>query len=215
MKKLPLLLLLSPVLLQAQPTLKLKFKQIQPIATQTILGRDSSGTGNISALSPAQIRSMLNVADGATNVTDNSQIANGEGYINASQVPSEITDGADDYGKTVISYSGWNTQGGFSSGIVIVTTGIAIQADAHTIIVNPSGNITIEMPAASSYPGRELEFSCYGSTTGYVIDLVESYNDLAGNTTSTYTVAATPAKIPQFFRLKSDGSAWYLISNSN
>ena len=36
------------------------------LTTSTILGRATAGTGNVEALTPAQIRTMLNVADGAT-----------------------------------------------------------------------------------------------------------------------------------------------------
>ena len=215
MKKLFFLLLLLPALLQAQ-TLKIKFRQIQPVGTQVILGRNTTGTGDIQALTPATVRTMLNVANGATNVTNNNQITNGAAYINLSQVPEEITSGSDNFAKTAITtYSGWDTRGGFATGIVLVTANTALTATARTVIVNPPGNITIEIPSASSYPGRELKFACYGSTTGYIIDLAQDYDELTGNTSSTYTVAATPGKVPQFFTLQSDGTSWFLTSNSN
>ena len=53
-----------------------------------ILGRISSGTASVQTLSSSQIRSIINVADGATNVTNNNQLTNGAGYITASNVPS-------------------------------------------------------------------------------------------------------------------------------
>ena len=45
------------------------------------MGRTSSGTGSVDALTASDIRSMINVADGATNVTNNNQLTNGAGYI--------------------------------------------------------------------------------------------------------------------------------------
>ena len=49
------------------------YAKIQNVsATNRILGRDSSGAGVIEEITPANLRTMLNVADGATNVTNNS-----------------------------------------------------------------------------------------------------------------------------------------------
>ncbi len=57
------------------------FAKIENVAQNRILGRTSSGTGSVDALTAADIRSMINVADGATNVTNNNQLTNGAGYI--------------------------------------------------------------------------------------------------------------------------------------
>ena len=47
------------------------YAKIQNVsATNRILGRDSSGAGIIEEITPANLRTMLNVADGATNTTD-------------------------------------------------------------------------------------------------------------------------------------------------
>ena len=42
----------------------------QQVATDTIIGRTASGTGNVTALSASDVRTILNVADGATNTED-------------------------------------------------------------------------------------------------------------------------------------------------
>ena len=58
------------------------YAKIQNVsATNRILGRDSSGAGVIEEITPANLRTMLNVADGATNVTNNNQLTNGAGFI--------------------------------------------------------------------------------------------------------------------------------------
>ncbi len=63
------------------------YAKIQNVsATNKILGRDSDGAGVIEEISPANLRSMINVADGATNVTNNNQLTNGAGYLTASGV---------------------------------------------------------------------------------------------------------------------------------
>ena len=60
------------------------FAKFQNVAQNHILGRSSSGTGQLQQLSASTIRSILNVANGATNVTNNNQISNGAGYVTSS-----------------------------------------------------------------------------------------------------------------------------------
>jgi len=55
--------------------------KLQHIGTATFLGRNSSGTGDVENLSASTVRSILNVANGATAVTNNNQLTNGAGYI--------------------------------------------------------------------------------------------------------------------------------------
>ena len=43
------------------------FGEIQNISTNTIIGRNDAGDGNPEALTPTEVRSMINVEDGATN----------------------------------------------------------------------------------------------------------------------------------------------------
>ena len=58
------------------------YAKIQNVsATNRILGRDSSGAGVIEEITPANLRTMLNVADGATNVTNTNQLTNGAGFL--------------------------------------------------------------------------------------------------------------------------------------
>ena len=69
------------------------YAKIQNVsATNRILGRDSSGAGVIEEITPANLRAMLNVADGATNVTNNNQLTNGAGYITSASLAG-VSDG--------------------------------------------------------------------------------------------------------------------------
>ena len=69
------------------------YAKIQNVsATNRILGRDSSGAGAIEEISPANLRTMLNVADGATNVTNTNQLTNGAGFITATLTNEQVQD---------------------------------------------------------------------------------------------------------------------------
>ena len=75
------------------------YAKIQNVsATNRILGRDSSGAGVIEEITPANLRTMLNVADGATNVTNTNQLTNGAGFL-TSVGTSNIADSAITTGK--------------------------------------------------------------------------------------------------------------------
>ena len=72
------------------------FAKFQNVAQNHILGRISSGTGQLQQLSAASIRTILNVADGATNVTNTNQLTNGAGFITSADGGNAATvDGLD------------------------------------------------------------------------------------------------------------------------
>ena len=95
---------------------------MQNIPTANILGRVTAGTGNVEDLTATQVRTLLNVADGATNVTNNNQITNGAGYTTAA--------GTVDTSGTPVAQQ------------------IAIFTDANTI----SGSTNLQMHVNGSYP---------------------------------------------------------------
>tara|TARA_R100000231_G_scaffold38005_1_gene33318 strand:- start:734 stop:3529 length:2796 start_codon:yes stop_codon:yes gene_type:complete len=69
------------------------YAKIQNVsATNRILGRDSAGAGNIEEITPANLRTMLNVADGANNITNNNQLTNGAGYITSQRSVESVQD---------------------------------------------------------------------------------------------------------------------------
>jgi hypothetical protein len=101
---------------------KVTYAKMQNIPTANILGRVTAGTGNVEDLTATQVRTLLNVADGATNVTNNNQITNGAGYTTAA--------GTVDTSGTPAAQQ------------------IAIFTDANTI----SGSTNLQMHVNGSYP---------------------------------------------------------------
>ena len=68
------------------------FAKQQNISTSRVLGRLSSSTGNVEELTAANIRTFINVADGATNVTNTNQLTNGAGFITATLTNEQVQD---------------------------------------------------------------------------------------------------------------------------
>lgn len=98
------------------------YAKMQNIPTANILGRVTAGSGNVEDLTATQVRTLLNVADGATNVTNNNQITNGAGYTTAT--------GTVDTSGTPAAQQ------------------IAIFTDANTV----SGSTNLQMHVNPSYP---------------------------------------------------------------
>ena len=63
------------------PNSEVTFAKITDIPQNRIVGRISSGSGVMQELTAANVRSIINVADGATNVTNTNQLTNGAGFI--------------------------------------------------------------------------------------------------------------------------------------
>jgi len=66
--------------------------KIVQVNQNRIIGRIASGSGDVTTLTAANVRSMINVADGATNVTNNNQLTNGAGYITATLTNEQVQD---------------------------------------------------------------------------------------------------------------------------
>ena len=80
------------------------FAKMQNISQDTLIGRTASGSGDATDLAASQVRSLLNVANGATNVTNNNQLTNGAGYVTSSGNTIIGTDSdIDTSGATVIN----------------------------------------------------------------------------------------------------------------
>ena len=77
------------------------YAKIQNVsATNRILGRDSSGAGVIEEISPSSLRTMINVADGATANSAGNAITISSGAINHSDTSSQAS--VDNSGSTFI-----------------------------------------------------------------------------------------------------------------
>lgn len=68
------------------------FAKMQDIATNRILGRSTSGTGDIEALTLPNVRTLLNVEDGA-DVTDTANVTAAGAFMTASNTTDDITEG--------------------------------------------------------------------------------------------------------------------------
>ena len=66
--------------------------KLQDLDQNRIFGRIASGSGNPTALTAANVRTMINVADGATNVTNTNQLTNGAGFITATLTNEQVQD---------------------------------------------------------------------------------------------------------------------------
>tara|TARA_R100000734_G_C3317654_1_gene111015 strand:- start:743 stop:2374 length:1632 start_codon:yes stop_codon:yes gene_type:complete len=68
------------------------FAKLEDVAQNRILGRTASGTGDCQELTAANVRSLINVADGANNITNNNQLTNGAGYITSQRSVESVQD---------------------------------------------------------------------------------------------------------------------------
>ena len=68
------------------------FDKIANVPTSRLIGRVSSGTGSIETLTANDARTFLNVANGATNVTNTNQLTNGAGFITATLTNEQVQD---------------------------------------------------------------------------------------------------------------------------
>ena len=68
------------------------FAKMQNVSTSKLLGRTTSNSGDIEELTASAVRTLLNVADGATNVTNTNQLTNGAGFITATLTNEQVQD---------------------------------------------------------------------------------------------------------------------------
>ena len=68
------------------------FAKMQNVSTSRLLGRTTSSSGDIEELTASAVRTLLNVADGATNVTNTNQLTNGAGFITATLTNEQVQD---------------------------------------------------------------------------------------------------------------------------
>ena len=68
---------------------QISLSKLETITGNRIVGNDS-GNAAPKELTAAEVRSILNVADGATNVTNNNQLTNGAGYITSASDSTKL-----------------------------------------------------------------------------------------------------------------------------
>ena len=102
------------------------FAKLENVAQDRILGRNNSGTGDCEELTASEVRTLLNVADGATNVTNNNQLTNGAGYITSADGGNAATLDSIDSSQFLRSDTADS-----ASGILSLSAGIDFGADAR------------------------------------------------------------------------------------
>ena len=73
-------------------TSTVSYSEIQDVsATDRILGRDSAGAGNIEEITPANLRTMINVADGATANAGDATLAGSQTFSGQKSFSTSLT----------------------------------------------------------------------------------------------------------------------------
>ena len=116
---------------------------------------------------------------------------------------------------TITSYTDYREIGrmtGVGTGLVAPVTktnAFTVAANENEIICNGSASITVTLPAATSFPGREINLKTIAAFT--VVSASANVKPLATNTAGTAILAATAGK---WARLKSDGSNWVIMAGN-
>ena len=160
------------------------YAKIQNVsATNRILGRDSSGAGVIEEITPANLRTMLNVADGATNVTNTNQLTNGAGFITATLTNEQVQDivggmltGNTETGITVTYQDGDGTIDFVVGTLNQDTTGNAATATALETArniggVSFDGTANINLPGVNTAGNQNTTGTSGGFTAGNASNL--------------------------------------------
>lgn len=98
--------------------------------------------------------------------------------------------------------------GSFGRGAPVTKTGSFTLADTENwLICNGSGSITVTLPAASSWTGREVMIKTIAAQT--VVSASSNVVPVAGNVAATAILAATAGK---WATLVSDGTNWIIMA---
>ena len=186
------------------------YAKIQNVsATNRILGRDSSGAGVIEEITPANLRTMINVADGATNVTNTNQLTNGAGFItsadggNADTVDSLhaasfLRADAADSGSGLLSLSGgvaFSDAAKCTAAVSDLTDGSNITVDLtsgihHTVTLGGNRTFVNSGMNTGSAVGQSGSIFIIQDGTGGRLGSFQSTYKFAGGTAPTLSTAA-------------------------
>jgi hypothetical protein len=189
------------------------YAEIQNVsATDRILGRDSSGAGVIEEITPANLRTMINVADGATTYSAGDGLdlsgttfstdlkSNGGLVIESTELAVDL--GASSITGTLAVGDGGSGQTSYTNGQLLIgnTTGntlakATLTAGSNVSITNGTGTISIAATNTTYTAGDGLDLSGTTFSTdlkangGLVIESTEAALDLgASSITGTLAV---------------------------
>lgn len=86
------------------------------------------------------------------------------------------------------------------------TAAFTVQDDVSQYIVNGGASVTVTLPVAANYPGREITLRTIAAFT--VVSASSNVVPLAGGAAGTAILAATAGK---WARLSSDGTNWQIM----
>jgi len=161
------------------------------VATQTIKGRTTSGSGSPEDLSAAQVRAILNVADGANNYVHPTGFANAPGTaLTGASVISRVlvntnghVTGVDTRTLTLadLGYIAYNHPVGFNNAPTTALTGANV---ISRVLVNSEGHVT-------GVDTRALTAGDVGAAaTSHVLD--SSSHTISGKTAGQALIATSP-----------------------
>ena len=116
------------------------FAKLENVAQDRILGRNNAGAGDCEELTASEVRTLLNVADGATNVTNNNQLTNGAGYITSADGGNAAT--LDSLDSSQFLRSDTADSG---SGLLTLSGGLALSGKIGAAITAASDGSTITL----------------------------------------------------------------------
>jgi phage-related tail fiber protein len=93
--------------------------------------------------------------------------------------------------------------------VVIKTVSFTVAANENWLFCNGSGSITVTLPSAASFPGREIMIKTVTAQT--VVSASSNVAPLAGGVNGTAILAATAGK---WATLVSDGSVWVIMQGN-
>ncbi len=181
---------------------------VSNVATNTILGRTTAGSGDSEELTAAQVRTLLNVADGA-DVSPVTSVAGETGVISAGDLRTalNVEDGAtaDQTGAeiealldTELGSTDWKTGGGIvpiqDDSVEVLSEPSAINFTGEGVTVTDVGgvatvNISGDGGSTASFDGT---FDADYVPAGYTIDGNQVTNDSAGDMVWVFGVIKDP-----------------------
>ena len=159
------------------------FDKFQNIATGGIIGRNNSGTGSVERLSASEVRTLINVENGANNITNNNQLTNGAGYITATLTNEQVQD-------IVGSMVSGNTESGISvtyqDGDGTLDFVVSSQTDNNftNSLLNKLNNIEDGATADQSASQIKASYESNSNTNAFTDALLSKLNGIAASATN-------------------------------